>query len=73
MPRGFSSFVEKVAAADSDAQKELRARVAELEAQLVALGVRPVGSEGAAAGAVTSFLEEAGLVQYAKHFQARNA
>ena len=71
MPRnGFSNFVEKVAAADSDAQKELRARVAELEAQLVNLGVKPVGSEGAPAGPVTSFLEESGLMQYAKHFQA---
>lgn len=70
MPRnGFSHFVEKVAAADSDAQKELRARVAELEAQLVQLGVRPIGSEGASGGPVMSFLEESGLMQYAKHLQ----
>eukprot|EP00931_Biecheleriopsis_adriatica_P069399 TRINITY_DN43256_c0_g1_i1.p1 TRINITY_DN43256_c0_g1~~TRINITY_DN43256_c0_g1_i1.p1 ORF type:complete len:484 (+),score=104.94 TRINITY_DN43256_c0_g1_i1:25-1452(+) len=70
MPRGFSSFVQSVAAADSTAQKELRVRVAELESQLLSLGVSPVGSHGASAGPVVNFLEEAGLGQYVKCLHA---
>jgi len=70
MPRGsFSSFVDNVAAADSVAQKELRARVAALEQQLLTLGVRPVGSQGVN-GPVASFLEEAALSQYSKRIEA---
>eukprot|EP00930_Biecheleria_cincta_P045285 TRINITY_DN31216_c0_g1_i2.p1 TRINITY_DN31216_c0_g1~~TRINITY_DN31216_c0_g1_i2.p1 ORF type:complete len:490 (+),score=121.74 TRINITY_DN31216_c0_g1_i2:37-1506(+) len=69
MPRGggFSSFVQHVANADSKEQKELRVRIAELEEQLLSLGVQPAGSD--VPGPVASFLSEAALGQYASRFK----